>query len=124
MNETWQAKWVTPDFDSSYHPVVFSDFSVKKEVSNARVYICGLGVYEFAINGAKAGSEYLSPGLVAYDKWLPYQTYDITNLIKKGNNNIEVFLGNGWYKGRYGLNRRQLFQYGDKFALFVRCMLV
>ena len=117
MNETWQAKWVTPDFDSSYHPVVFSDFSVKKEVSNARVYICGLGVYEFAINGAKAGSEYLSPGLVAYDKWLPYQTYDITNLLKKGNNNIEVFLGNGWYKGRYGLNRRQLFQYGDKFAL-------
>ena len=41
----------------------------------------------------------------------------ITNLLKKGNNNIEVFLGNGWYKGRYGLNRRQLFQYGDKFAL-------
>ena len=31
MNETWQAKWVTPDFDSSYHPVVFSDFSVKKK---------------------------------------------------------------------------------------------
>ena len=72
MEQPWQAKWITPDFDSSYHPIMLSNFSVEKQVANARIYICGLGVYEFSINGEKAGSEYLSPGLVAYDKWLPY----------------------------------------------------
>ena len=117
MDEPWQAKWITPDFDPSFHPVIFSDFNVEKKVVNARAYVCGLGLYEMTINGEKTGEECLSPGLVAYDKWIPYQTYDITGQLKKGTNSIEVLLGNGWYKGRYGLNRRVLFQYGDKFAL-------
>lgn len=108
MSEPWPAKWISPVFDSSIHPVLFSDFSVKGEVKNARIYICGLGLYELFINGDKTGDEYLSPGLVAYDKWLPYQTYDITGQIKTGANRIEVMLGNGWYKGRYGLDRKKL----------------
>ncbi len=117
MSEPWPAKWISPVFDSSIHPVLFSDFSVKGEVKNARIYICGLGLYELFINGDKTGDEYLSPGLVAYDKWLPYQTYDITGQIKTGANRIEVMLGNGWYKGRYGLDRKKAFRYGDRFAL-------
>ena len=35
---------------------------------------------------AKSGDEYLSPGLCAYDKWLPYQTYDVTDLLQAGGN--------------------------------------
>jgi len=117
MDEPWQAKWITPDFDPSYHPIIFTDFNIEKKVVGARSYVCGLGLYEMAINGEKAGDEYLSPGLVAYDKWIPYQTYDITGLLKSGANRIEISLGNGWYKGRYGLNRKVLFHYGDRFAL-------
>jgi len=117
MNEPWKAKWITPDFDPSFHPVIFHDFIVEKNVTSARAYVCGLGLYEMTINGEKTGDEYLSPGLTAYDKWIPYQTYDITRQIKKGSNTIEVLLGNGWYKGRYGLDRKVLFRYGDKFAL-------
>lgn len=124
MNEPWQAKWITPDFEPPFHPVVFSDFHIEKEVVDARIYICGLGLYELNINGEKTGDEFLSPGLVAYDKWIPYQTYDITGQLKKGINHIEIFLGNGWHKGRYGLNRKNLFRYGDKFALICEIHVV
>jgi len=123
MNEPWSAEWITPTFDPSFHPVLFSDFPVKGKIENARIYICGLGLYELFINGEKTGDEYLSPGLVAYDKWIPYQTYDITDQIKNGTNRIEVMLGNGWYKGRYGLDRKNTFRYGDRFALICEIRL-
>ncbi len=116
MEEQWEAKWITPDFQAEIHPLLFSDFQIDNEIKCARAYVCGLGLYEMDLNGEKVGEEYLSPGLVAYDKWLPYQTYDVTRQLNTGMNHMEVILGNGWYKGRYGLNRKERFQYGEKFA--------
>lgn len=124
MDEPWHGKWITPDIDPSFHPVIFSDFYIEKKVVSARSYICGLGLYEMVLNGEKTGEECLSPGLVAYDKWIPYQTFDVTEQLKEGNNHIEVYLGNGWYKGRYGLNRKVMFQYGDRFALICELHVV
>src|SRR5699024_6235007 len=83
----------------------------------ARVYMCGLGLYELNVNDKKIGEEHLSPGFTAYDKWIPYQTYDITDKVNKGDNRVEVVLGNGWYKGRFGLDPLHRFKYGEKFAL-------
>ena len=40
-----------------------------------------------------------------YNKEIQIQTYDIAPMLK-ANNRIEVYLGNGWYKGRFGLGRR------------------
>lgn len=117
MDEKWKAKWITPEFDSDIHPLMVCDIDIKEQVKSARIYMCGLGLYELNINEKKASSDMLSPGLTAYDKWIPYQTYDITEHLNGGTNNFEVMLGNGWYKGRYGLNRFESFQYGDKFAL-------
>lgn len=117
MDEAWHAKWISPEFDKEIHPKLFCDIQLSEKVKSARAYACGLGLYEISINESKISDELLSPGLTAYDKWIPYQTYDITDALSEGKNNIEVMLGNGWYKGRYGLNRSKRFQYGDKFAV-------
>lgn len=53
MDEPWKAKWITPDFDPSVHPVVFTDFSIERDVADARAYVCGLGLYEMSVNGEK-----------------------------------------------------------------------
>jgi len=123
MDEPWEAKWITPNIDGTVHPILFSDFNIEKEVKSARVYICGLGLFELSLNNQKVGDEYLSPGFTAYDKWIPYQTYDITDYVKEGENRIEVLLGNGWYKGRFGLDRQRNFRYGDKFALICEIVI-
>ena len=125
MDETWSSKWITPDLDSEIHPILTKDFNIEKSskaIKSARAYVCGLGLYEMNINGKKCGDEYLAPNFNAYDKWLQYQTYDITETLEEGSNIIEVSLGNGIYKGRFGLDRKENL-YGDKFALLCEVVI-
>ena len=123
LAEPWAAEWIAPGFPVGWHPVLFTSFKADRPVHSARVYACGLGLFEMKLNGVKAGDDYLSPGLCAYDKWLPYLVYDVTGAIAPGENQLEIELGNGWYKGRYGLNRREKFQYGTEFALILELMI-
>jgi alpha-L-rhamnosidase len=123
LADSWDAKWITPDFNKDIHPVLTREFDLSKEIVSARAYVCGLGLYEIEINGEKAGDEYLSPNFNAYDKWLQYQTYDITNLVKAGQNSVEVSLGNGLYKGRFGFEGGENEIYGDQFALLCEIVI-
>lgn len=63
----------------------------------------GLGVYELYLNGQKQGDEVLLPGLCDFDTWIQYQTYELA--LVPGENQIEIALGDGWYKGWYGLRQ-------------------
>ncbi|MCX6068175.1 MAG: family 78 glycoside hydrolase catalytic domain [Chloroflexi bacterium] len=120
MGEPWQAQWITPDFqDHDTHPFLFKNFELPAKVVLARAYICGLGLYHFELNGERVGDEHLTPYLNAYDQWIQYQTFDVTEQLNAGSNFISVMLGNGWYKGRYGLQDypNEPKPYGEKFAL-------
>lgn len=74
------------------------EFPVNGRVVRARAYICGLGYYEFRLNGRKVGSNVLDPAWTTYDKRALYVAYDVTNLIQPGANAVAVVLGKGWYK--------------------------
>ncbi len=120
LDEPWLAQWITPDFhDPQTHPWLFKHFELPSRPVSARAYICGLGLYHLELNGEKVGDEYLAPGCHAYDQWLQYQTYDVTAQLKEGSNLLAVMLGNGWYKGRYGIQEGSGLPktYGDQFAL-------
>lgn len=123
LQEGWTAEWITPKLDKVVHPVLETAFSLTKEVRSARAYVSGLGLYEMKINGTKAGDEYLTPNFNAYDKWLQYQTYDITELLEEGTNRIEAALGNGLYKGRFGFEGGDHEVYGDRFALLCEIVI-
>ncbi|HCT90658.1 MAG TPA: hypothetical protein DF613_04630, partial [Lachnospiraceae bacterium] len=65
LKEPWQARWITPggktaDTDTMAGYILEKTFQVR-EGKDARLYICGLGVYECYINGRKVGDEYLAP---------------------------------------------------------------
>ncbi|HVU13351.1 MAG TPA: family 78 glycoside hydrolase catalytic domain [Phototrophicaceae bacterium] len=118
LDEGWQANWITPDFaDNRIHPLLFKSFDLPARAVAARAYVCGLGLYHLELNGIKVGDEYLTPDCNAYDQWLQYQTFDITDQLAVGANLVSVMLGNGWYKGRYGANGGAENFYGDRFAL-------
>lgn len=90
--------------------------TLKKPVEQARAYAAALGVYELLINGKKAGEEYLAPGSNDYDSWLQYQTYDVTGLLKEGENVITLAVAPGWYSGYFGFaGQNQV--YGEKKAV-------
>ena len=77
-------------------------FDVSKEIKKARLYITACGIYEAKLNGEKAGNFCLAPGITDYTKRVQYQTYDVTDLIKDGENEITVELADGWYRGSVG----------------------
>lgn len=116
MSEPWQADWISPDWqDQRIHPLLRKQFSLKGEIKSARIYVCGLGLYELMLNGDRVGQEYLTPNCNAYDQWLQYQTFDVTGMLRSGQNELGALLGNGWYKGRFGFGGENI--YGDQFAL-------
>ncbi|MCM1304445.1 MAG: glycoside hydrolase family 78 protein [Lachnospiraceae bacterium] len=114
LNEPWEADFIVPAWEEEIHPVMFRKLEIQRPVRRARAYMLGLGVYELWVNGEKAGDEFLLPGLHAYDSWLQYQTFELK--LTTGENLLEVFLGNGWYKGPYGL-KRSLPRFGTEFGV-------
>ncbi|WP_308638786.1 alpha-L-rhamnosidase [Paenibacillus silvisoli] len=123
LQEPWEAAWITPKLDKDIHPVLQTGFQLSKDAVRARAYVCGLGLYEMVLNGKMVGEEYFAPHFNAYDKWLQYQTYDISDLLRTGDNAIEFLLGNGLYKGRFGFNGGERNIYGDRFALLCEVVI-
>ncbi len=109
----WEGQWITPDLPKEVQSVVQKRIQIDKPVKRARAYMVGLGVYEFYLNGEKQGEECLLPGFCSYDSWIQYQTFELAPA--QGSNLLEIVLGDGWYKGWYGL-RQTSENYGDRLA--------
>ena len=80
-DEPWTARWISPAQDRN-SALLRRRFSCEKREGAARLYLCGLGVYEVYLNGEKIGEEYLAPGYHAYDFHLAVQTYDVSALLR------------------------------------------
>ncbi len=78
-----------------------------------------LGLYELYINGAKAGDDVFTPGWTSYDHRLSWQMYDVTSLIKSGENAAGMLIGPGWYKGELAFYKNRNI-YGRQTAGFVQ----
>ena len=119
MDEASHAKWITCDSKVKRHPIFARDLKLDKPVKEARLYITALGLYEAYLNGERIGDEYLTPYCNNYHQWLQVQTYDVTQQMIKGGK-LEVWLGNGWYKGRFcfvDYDRNSPGHYGNEWAL-------
>lgn len=122
IDEEWQAKWLTTQEHDTFHPIFLRDFSSEKYVKQARLYISGLGLYEASLNGKRIGEERLTPYFSNYHQEVQYQTYDVTELIER-ENELRVSLGNGWYKGRFGLGGGPVNNYGSRFMMIAELHL-
>lgn len=88
LDEPFTAQRISPCLAPDTAPYMRRAFEITGEVLSARAYFTGLGIYELYLNGEKANDEYLVPGCTAYDSWIQYQTYDVTDLIHTGENVI------------------------------------
>lgn len=115
----WQGSWIG-ETDEREHHIYRKVFQTAQKVKAARAYICGLGHYELLLNGKKVSDYVLQPGWTNYEKSCLYNVYDVTDMLKQGDNAVGVLLGDGMYhvpgkKGRYAYFPRS---YGkSKFLL-------
>lgn len=72
-------------------------FTITNLPSNAELSVCGLGYAYYYINGLPVTEDLFTAPVSNYDKTLWYNTYNVTSLLREGENVIAVACGNGWY---------------------------
>ena len=123
----WQARWIEHDLKedtskSQPSPMLRGKFSLKGPVRRARAYVTSHGLYELHLNGQRVGDQVFTPGWTSFNKHLQYQTYDVTALLKAGENVAGALLGDGWYRGNIGFSGQRNF-YGDRLALLLQIQI-
>jgi hypothetical protein len=93
-------------------PCFREEFIVSKKVAGAFLFVTGLGQYEVSLNGSKIGDRFLSPGWTDYRKTVLYNTFDVTENIKRGANCIGAIVGNGFYNVNRERYRKLVIAYG------------
>lgn len=78
------------------------EFRVENPVKRAMLYASALGNYQMTINGEYIGDDYFTSGWTDYRLRVYYNAYDVTGLLKKGENAIGGVLADGWYAGYVG----------------------
>ncbi len=83
--------------EKNYAPMFRRRFTVGREFETATLSICGLGYAYSFINGKKTSEDLFTAPFGNYNKTLWYNEYDVTPLVKKGENVFAAICGNGWY---------------------------
>ena len=108
----WKAKWITTKGEiEDVSPLLRKKFSVDKKVKQAYAFVTACGFYEMYINGQKAGGHVMDPAITNYRKTVLYSTFDVTGLLKQGQNVVGAMLGNGAFNMRKTEGR---FSWGGK----------
>lgn len=106
----WQAKWINPELTLDETQRQPASYLRRKFTLNAwqtgRLYITCHGVYAAYLNGKRVSDFILAPGTTEYAKRLYYQVYDVTDALQRGENELLVVLGDGWYRGNNGIDGR------------------
>ena len=53
--------------------------------------------YRVSVNGQRPDERELAPEFTPYNHSLNYQCYDVTALLHKGSNTLEMLVGDGWF---------------------------
>lgn len=97
-----KALFIRPENDAVSCPVFRRTFTLGELPAEATLAVTGSGVYEAFCNEKRIGDICMAPGWTAYEKRLQYQVYDISPLLKTGENEIQIILAPGWRRSRLG----------------------
>ncbi|MCI2423033.1 glycoside hydrolase family 78 protein [Saccharopolyspora sp. K220] len=117
--DDWSARFISPRTTDGPAPILTRTATLRPGIATARLYATAHGAYVATINGSRVGDEVLAPGWTSYQHRLRYQTHDVTSLLHEGENDLEVLLGNGWYRGRLTWSGQRAL-YGDRLALLAQ----
>ena len=77
-------------------------FRADKPVASATLYATALGLADLHLNGQRVSDDYFTPGWTDYNKRVYYRAYDVTSLVRRGENTLGAILADGWFSGYIG----------------------
>lgn len=107
---TWTAQWIEPeeplDLARFHRPAYHLAGSVRIDgVRRATLHATAHGIYEAFLNGDRVGDAELTPGSTAYRKRLQVQTFDVTEMVRPGENVLGFRISDGWWRGQNNIAR-------------------
>ena len=106
-----KGKWIT--CAKSVETPLFRKTFTAGDFTKAVIDISGLGYFTLLVNGRRVTDELFTPALTNYAERdlsrfaypihdtiscrVLYMSYDVTPFMRKGENTVEVIVGNGWY---------------------------
>ncbi len=122
----WAGTFITAegenDWVNSKGTYLRKSWRVEKPIREAYVCATALGLYHVYLNGQKVNEEQFLPGWTSYHEHLCYQTWEVTDLIRQGENVLGAHLGAGWYKGMIGFVLERC-TWGSRTALLAQLTL-
>ena len=105
-------------------PHLRRSFELTAPVASARAYVSARGVYRLHVNGTRIGDAELAPGWTEYRSRIQYDTYDVTEQLRLGENVVGAVLGDGWWCGYIGmLGRHHGEHYGTAPEVLVQLVI-
>ena len=89
--------WGNDPFKEPPSPYMTRDFEISERVRKATLNICGLGQAAYYVNGVRIPDSYLPTLPFDPMKTVIYNAYNITAMLKAGNNRLGAILGNNGY---------------------------
>jgi len=93
----WKDRKDTVTINKNLLPQFRKEINIRGKIKSATAFICGLGHFDFFLNGEKVSDNFLDPGWTKYEKYAQYVPFDLSGLLHSGKNVVGIMLGNGFY---------------------------
>ena len=113
----WNAAMISPVEDLDGAPQLRKEVVLDQghgDVTEARLHVSALGVFEATLDGDPVSDDVLSPGWSSYEWRIRYRTYDVAAQLRE-RSVLGIALGNGWYRGRLTWSGKRAL-YGDRLG--------
>ena len=87
-----------PDEKSQIAPLLKKKFAYEPGKETVLLHVNSLGYHEAFVNGKPVSDAVLAPAVSQFGKRSQIVTYDVTPLLKKGENELMLSTGIGWYQ--------------------------
>lgn len=117
----WRGEWIG---NGTAKPFVSKRSFNVKNIDNAVLSVCVPGQFEVKINGNKISPYVYEGSQTDFNRHIHYSTYDVTDFITDGENEITVEAANGWYIGDDDNGKRYFYTMDKGYTPFGECLAV
>lgn len=98
--DDWKAHFIgRADGVENYNSPLFGkSFTIDGIEGRAMLHVNSLGYHEVYINGVSVNDAVLTPAVSQFNKRSQIVTYDVTDYLTSGKNDIIIWVGHGWYR--------------------------
>ncbi len=83
---------------SETSPLLRKKFTARKDGERYLLHVNSLGYHEAYVNGTAVSDAVLTPAVSQFGVRSRIVTYDVTNLVEDGENDLVLWTGKGWYQ--------------------------